>query len=89
MTESDNNYNYIVSIGKTISNFFSSLAIAVASFSTIAALIALVDSDGRVIVQGNEVKVSLAFVTEVILLSFLLLGMSCLVLYILREVSDD
>lgn len=83
------NYNYIISIGKTISSFFSSLAIAIASFAIIACLIALIDADGIVVVQGNEVSISLIFILVVIFLSFLFLFLACFILYLLREVSND
>jgi hypothetical protein len=89
MTDDESSYNYVIKIEETISSFFSSLAIAIASFSTIASLIALIDSDGIVVVQGNEVKISLAFIISVIALSFVLLLFSCIILYLLGEVNND
>ena len=70
MTDNETNYNYVVGIGKIISGFFSSLATAIASFASIACLIALADSDGVVVLQGNEVRVTLGFILFVSLLSF-------------------
>ncbi len=83
------NYNYVIKIGETLSSFFSSLATAIASFTTVACLIALIDSDGAIVIQGNEVRISLGFLILVISLSVLFLVLSCLVLYFLKEVIHD
>lgn len=69
--------------------FFQVSQFTIASFSTIACLIALIDSDGAVVVQGNEVSISLTFISVVISLSFLFLFLSCVILYLLREVDND
>jgi hypothetical protein len=89
MTDDESSYNYVIKIEETISSFFSSLAISIASFAIIATLLTAIDSDGRVVVQGNEVKWSWGFLGITISLAVLLLCVSCFVLYILREVSND
>lgn len=53
MTGDDQKYNYVIKIGETIANFFSSLAVAIASFLIIASFITLIDVDGVVIVQDS------------------------------------
>lgn len=88
MTDDDHKYNYVIKIGETIANFFSSLALAIASFLIIATLITLIDVDGIVIVQGNEVKLSLLGVSVAGFLAVFFLGLACLVLDFLQEVSD-
>ncbi|MEM8721171.1 MAG: hypothetical protein AAGE84_18040 [Cyanobacteria bacterium P01_G01_bin.39] len=88
MTGDNQKYNYVIRIGETIANFFSSLALAVASFLVIASIITLIDADGIVIVQGNEIKLSLAAVSVAGLLAIIFLGLACLILYFLREVND-
>ena len=88
MTGDDHKYNYVIKIGETIANFFSSLALAIASFLIIATLITLIDVDGIVIVQGNEIKLSFLGVSVAGFLAIFFLGLACLVLYFLQEVSD-
>ncbi len=88
MTGDDQKYNYVIKIGETIANFFSSLALAIASFLIIASFITLIDVDGVVIVQGNEVKLSLFAIFMAALSAIVFLGLACLILYFLREVSD-
>ena len=88
MTGNDQKYNYVIKIGETIANFFSSLALAIASFLVIASLITLIDVDGVIIVQGNEVKLSFFAISIAAFSVIIFLGSACLILYFLREVSD-
>ncbi|MEL6439594.1 MAG: hypothetical protein AAFQ80_10110 [Cyanobacteria bacterium J06621_8] len=88
MTGDDQSYDYIIKIGETIANFFSSLALAIASFLIIASIITLIDVDGVIMVQGNQVKLDVIAVSVAGSLSIVFLGLSCLILYFLREVNN-
>lgn len=86
MTGDDQKYNYVIKIGETIANFFSSLALAIASFQVIISFISLMDDDGILNIQGNKVTlISILDLSLSVFLSFFFLSLACLILYFLRE----
>lgn len=82
-------YNPSVNIIKTVSTFLSSIATAIASFTSIATLVATVGGRSVVNIQGNEVIISLVFVALSLLVSLATLGLACLVLSLLPMVVTN
>lgn len=81
--------NPSVAIVKTVSRFLSSVATVIASFASIATLVAAVGGKNVVNIQGNEVITSLFFILFSLLLSLVILGLSCFVLSLLSKVSAN
>ena len=86
MTEQYSNPS--VAILKTVATYLSSVATAIASFVCIATLVAAVGGESIVNVRGNEVFVSLFFISLALLVSIAILGLSCFVLSLLPMVTS-
>jgi hypothetical protein len=86
---SDLSNNPSVDIVKTVATFLSSIATAIASFASIATLVAAVGGKNIVNMQGNEVITSLRFVFSALVLSLVFLGLSCFVLSLLSRIPAN
>ncbi len=84
-----NEYNSTVEIIKLVANFFASVATAIASFVSIAALVALVTPEELITIQGNKLQVSISFVLISGVIAVLFLAQACLILFLLRGVDND
>ena len=84
-----NEYDSTVAVIKLVANFFASIATAVASFTAIASLVALVTPKELIIIQGNALQVSIPFVLISGVISFLFLVQACFILLLLRGVDND
>jgi membrane-associated PAP2 superfamily phosphatase len=82
---SELSYKPAADIVKAVATFLSIIATAIASFASIATLVAAVGGKSVVNMQGNEVTTSLLFVFASLLLSLSVLGLSCLVLSLLSR----
>jgi hypothetical protein len=85
----EDSYNASADIVKAVATFLSSIATAIASFASIATLVAAVGGRSVVNIQGNEVIISLLFIFSSLLLSLSILGLSCFVLSLLSKIPAN
>jgi hypothetical protein len=82
-------YNHSANIVKTVATFLSSVATAIASFTIIVTLMAVFGGKCIVNIQNNEVSTLLFFVISSLLVSLVILFLSCFVLSLLSKVSTN
>ena len=84
-----NEYNSTVEVIKLVAGVFASIATAIASFTIIASIVAIVTPKELILIQGNAVQVSIPFVLLSGAISFLFLLQACFVLLLLRGIDND
>lgn len=85
----NSDYNPIVETTKLVANFFSTVATSIASFASLAAIVALVTPEQLITIQGNKLQVSIIFVLLSFIVSILLLAQACLILFLLGGINND